>query len=276
MESVADRIRERDKNRKVVEDLHRESSRTYFIHYACESFEKDASTGSVKVSQISVRSLGDGQTWSWSILTSAEVDGCLDAIPENLNRLEKMMLDGFFRFLSERHDCTFVHWNMRDDVFGFAALEHRYTALGGSPFVLWNGQKVDLSRLLWRLYGDNYAAHNSKSGKVGRISRLVELNGISDKGVLSGDAEPKALEAGDYLRVQQSTLRKLEIFSCIFELARRKKLKTDASWADLTGLHPFFIFDAIKRHWLVSLFLFGTSIIGALITWRGWIATFFS
>lgn len=276
MESVATMIKERDKARKEVEDLHQESRKVYFIHYSCESFDKDSSTGSVKVAQISIGRLLDGQTQSWSILKSAELQGCLDTIPENFNRLEKMMLDGFFQFLSKHDDCYFVHWNMRNDHYGFPALEHRHRALGGVPCVVRDAQKIDLSRLLWRLYGDHYANHTSKSGKPGRLFRLIELNSIGDKGALPGEAEPKAFEAGDYLKVQESTLRKLEIFNCIFELARRKKLKTDTSWLDTSRLHPLLILDTIKRHWLVTLILFGTSLITALIKLRGWIEPFYS
>jgi hypothetical protein len=275
MDSVAARIRARATGRKTVEDLYQDSSRVYFIHYACESFEKNAATGSVKVVLIAIRNLHNGQTKSWSILKSAELDGCFTAIPSNINRLEKIMLDGFFGFLNEHPDCRFVHWNMRDDHFGFSALEHRHRALGGVPFVVRDGQKVDLSRLLWTLYGDNYASHTSKSGRPGRIFSLVEMNNIGDKGALSGDDEPKAFESGDHLKMQQSTLRKLEIFSCIFELVHRKKLKTEASWLDVNGLHPAYILDSIKRHWIVSLFAVTGTVIGALLTWWKAINAFF-
>jgi hypothetical protein len=41
------------------------------------------------------------------------------------------MLDGYFAFVEAHRDSTFIHWNMRDENYGFAALEHRYRVLGG-------------------------------------------------------------------------------------------------------------------------------------------------
>lgn len=63
-----------------------------------------------------------------------------------LNKFQKSMLRGFFQWLHKYKDCRFLHWNMRDENFGFLALEHRFRVLGGKPVGLPDDKKVDLAR----------------------------------------------------------------------------------------------------------------------------------
>jgi hypothetical protein len=74
-----------------------------------------------------VRNFASGQTHSFSIHKCAEQSGGVAGdIPQNYDKLEKMMLDEYFEFVSGQGGFSFVHWNMRDINFGFQAIEHRY------------------------------------------------------------------------------------------------------------------------------------------------------
>ena len=166
--SEISRVRERSKCRKRLNEIYDESINAYLIHYSCESFYapdgQSPLANSTRVTSIAVRNLKSGQTKTWSIHKSAELDGQLasltamvkanaplasqpqdnDAaqadstvrISQTLNPLEFDMLKGYFSFLENHTDSTFVHWNMRDDNYGFSALAHRFRILGGVPVIL--------------------------------------------------------------------------------------------------------------------------------------------
>ena len=85
MGSEVARVKQRSASRKLVEDLFEDSQRVYVVHYSCESFYGTNKTGgSTRVTSIAIRNLRSAQTRSWSIHKSAELQGCLDKINENL------------------------------------------------------------------------------------------------------------------------------------------------------------------------------------------------
>ncbi|RFP12210.1 hypothetical protein D0T23_19745 [Duganella sp. BJB475] len=223
------------------------------VHYSCESFYDNAGGGSKRVTSIAVRNLNSAQTKSWSIHKSAELLGFLDVISEHLDELEFHMLNGYFEFLRLHHDCTFVHWNMRDENYGFAALEHRFRVLAGEPFTLSDERKVDLARVLVNLYSRSYASHTSPSGKKGRIMSIMEVNKIADLDALQGNEEAEAFVHGEYLKLHRSTLRKVDVFANLFDRVHAKTLKTQAGFLDIYGVHPTALFQAAKDHWILSL-----------------------
>jgi hypothetical protein len=56
------------------------------------------------------------------------------------------MLDAFYAHVRGHQGMKYLHWNMRDINYGFAAIEHRYRVLNGEPFVIPEDKKFDLSR----------------------------------------------------------------------------------------------------------------------------------
>lgn len=241
-------MKERSSGRKVINDLFQDSSKVYVIHYSCESFYEGSTGASKRVTSIAVRNLKTGQSRSWSLHKSAELDGRVDAINENLDQYERSRLDGYFAFLEQHSACRFIHWNMRDEHFGFYALEHKYTVLGGRPYELQDDKKVDLARVLVSLYGKQYAPHGDSKGRKGRIMALAELNHVTDQDALSGQEEAEAFVAGDFLKMHRSTLRKLDMFANFFERPHKGDLATNASWTDRVGIHPVAVVEWIKAH----------------------------
>ncbi|NIM30636.1 MAG: hypothetical protein GTN60_04840 [Pseudomonas stutzeri] len=186
------------------------------------------------------------------------------------------MLDGYFSFLRNHSGCYFVHWNMRDENYGFYALEHRYRVLGGTPFELQDDLKVDLARELISIYGRNYAPHKDSHGRKGRIMGLAELNEVTDEDALTGEEEAAAFIKGDYLKMHRSTLRKLDMFANFFDRAHQRKLKTKSSWMDKTGVHPVALIEAAKNNIAITAFIFIAAILGAIVKYREAIAIFFN
>lgn len=298
--SEISRVRERSKCRKRLNEIYDEAINAYLIHYSCESFYAPDGhsplANSTRVTSIAVRNLKSGQTKTWSIHKSAELKNQLNnlselirtntplvsqgqnpekpqRIPPNrlsdiLNPLELDMLQGYFSFLQNHSESVYTHWNMRDDNYGFSALEHRFRILGGNPVTLQDNKKFDLARELITLYGKRYATHISPKGRKGRLMSIIELNKIADKDALQGAEEAAAFVNGEFIKLQQSTLRKVDILSNIFDRTHDKSLKTDASFIDRYGIHPIAIIEIARNNPVVLGIIFLASVLAALVRYK--------
>jgi len=161
--------------------------------------------------------------------------------------LEKEMLDEFGQFLQRNFHCAWVHWNMRDINYGFQAIEHRDRVLGGTPPQrLPEERKFDLARALISIYGVGYAGHP-------RLETIVKLNKITDKSFLVGKDEAAAFDSGEFVKLHQSTLRKVDILANLFGRTLDGSLKTNASWWEARGIHPQAIAEFLSEHWAWTL-----------------------
>lgn len=247
------RLAKRKENRKAIETAYANAAQSYLIHYSCESFYDNESGQSRRVTSIAVRNLASAQTHSWSIHKSAELQKKLENINDDLDSLEHHMLEDYFQFLRNHANFTFIHWNMRDEAYGFQAIEHRFRVLGGEPYILQDERKLDLARVLTALFGNSYAPHKSASGRKGRLMSLIEMNEIEDLDALQGAEEADAFKNGEYLKLHRSTLRKVDIFANILDRVHGKTLKTDATFSDLYGFKPVVLIEIVKTHPLYSL-----------------------
>jgi hypothetical protein len=226
------------------------------IHYSCESFYDKTDGKTPRITSIAVRNLASGQTDSFSIHQVAEEEGIeFEEISDHYDDLEKKMLDQYSEFIRNRQHCNYLHWNMRDVNYGFAAIEHRYRVLGGTPVQISEDRKFDLSRALVDLYGVGYIGHP-------RLESLIELNKITAKDFLTGKQEADAFENKEFVKLHQSTLRKVDTLANIFERSANKQLKTNATWAEQYGFTPAVLGEWLREHWLVSAFV----VLGGLLT----------
>lgn len=235
---------------KTLDNLERKRDNVLIIHYSCESFYDIKDGRTPRVTSIAVRNFSTGQTVSFSIHKCAEqervenkdIDSCYD-------KLEKLMLNEYFDFVRSRHGYTFLHWNMRDINYGFQAIEHRYSVLGGDPFVIDDTRKVDLARLLIAIYGVSYIDHKPS----GRLHNLIRHNQITMKDVLTGAQEAEAFESKALVKLHQSTLRKVDIIANILERIIDGSLQTKASWWEAHGAHPAILTEVVTKHWSWSI-----------------------
>lgn len=306
--SEISRVRERSKSRKRLNEIYDDAINAYLIHYSCESFYapdgQSPLANSTRVTSIAVRNLKSGQTKTWSIHKSAELIKQLnelsdmikanaplatqgrnpeglqaastERIGEILNPLEFDMLKGYFSFLHDHSDSTYIHWNMRDDNYGFSALEHRFRVLGGTPVILQDNKKFDLARELITLFGKRYAAHTSPKGRKGRLMSVIELNKIADTDALQGAEEAAAFVNGEFIKLQQSTLRKVDVLSNIFDRTHDKSLKTQASFTDKYGIHPVAILEVARNNPVVLGIIFFSAVLTAALRYKDSIARIIS
>lgn len=248
MGEAAKRIRRRRAAKAQIADIIDNADNVVVIHYSCESFYERPDGASPRITSIAVRNLGTGQTTSFSIHQMAERDKKLDTaeINQNYDDLEKKMLKEFYDYVEKHQGHTWLHWNMRDINYGFPALAHRYRVLGGEPFDIHESRLRDLARLLVSLYGVGYIGHP-------RLANVVEKNKISDLGFLTGEQESAAFDAGEYVKLHQSTLRKVDILANIAERVADGSLKTNAKTKEIYGGHFAAATELMREHWLFTI-----------------------
>ena len=171
------------------------------------------------------------------------------------------MLKEFYDYVKKHKNYAWVHWNMRNINYGFAALEHRCKVLGGTPIEIHESCRYDLHLLLKRLYGDNYIDHP-------RLGNLVEKNFPTHPHFLKGEEEAEAFENSEYLKLHQSTLCKVDILSDILNRTIDGSLINQAKAAEMYGNHLIAFIETTTIHWafrLISFFAAFASIIGLLM-----------
>lgn len=156
------------------------------------------------------------------------------------------MLSEYFNFLKENKVKFFIHINMRDINYGFKAIEHRYKVLKGLPIVLPDSQKIDFARVLVHMFGNKYIEHP-------RMKILYKLNNIKPLFFLTGKEEADAFEKQEYVKLHQSTLSKVDIYSNLLDRAIKRTIKTNAKWHEVYGFTPQGIFEYCKGRWWIQL-----------------------
>jgi hypothetical protein len=194
----------------------------YAIHYACQSFH-DGDEASLSPICIAVRQMESGQVTSFSMAKIAELARIAPHdIPRHWAYLERSMLGEFYEFVRTHHGARYVHWNMRDDRFGFAALAHRMQVLQGRPEDIPEERRIDLVQILDDLFGDGLVRQRAK------LEALGKLNGLAMGSFLPGAAEAEAVAAGRYRDVHGSTLAKVRLIADVAARAHDRTLKTEA------------------------------------------------
>ena len=227
-------------SRGVIDRLFADAANVWVIHYSCESFYERTDGRSPRITSIAIRKLDAGQTVSFSIHQVAEVDGIdLSGIAAQYDTLERKMLDAYFAHIGSHRGMKYLHWNMRDINYGFAAIEHRYRVLGGQPFVILDDNKFDLARLLIDIYGVGYTGHP-------RLTTILDKNRVEPRDFLNGASEAQAFEQQNYVGLHQSTLRKVDVLANIAGRAYDRSLKTNTTWWEVHGgtLRTFINFAA--------------------------------
>jgi hypothetical protein len=171
-----------------IDGIFADTANVWVIHYSCESFYDRPNGASPRITSIAVRKLDTGQTLSFSIHQVAEQQGVpFNQIEEHYDALERRMLDAIFAHVGSHRGLKYLHWNMRDINYGFAAIEHRHRVLGGSPVIVDDDKKIDLARLLIDIYGVGYVGHP-------RLENLLAKNSIKPRDFLTGPQEAQAFE----------------------------------------------------------------------------------
>jgi hypothetical protein len=243
----------------TLDKLFAERTNVWIIHYSCESFYDRPEGRSPRITSIAVRKLDSGQTLSFSIHQMAERSGVPFAeIDTHFDKLERLMLDAFFAHIGGHRGMQYLHWNMRDINYGFAAIEHRYRVLNGEPVVVDDDKKIDLARVLVDIYGVGYVEHP-------RLEKLLLKNQIRPLDFLSGPEEAAAFENRNFVALHQSTLRKVDVIANIATRAFDRDLKTNTTWWEMNGGRIRSFLRWMSENRIFQLLAGLSSIIGVVI-----------
>lgn len=258
---MTNRIHKRKKAIDELREIHKHPSDLLLIHYSCESFYDIKEGRTPRITSIAVRFYDTAQTFSFSIHKVAERQGVPTSEIENhYDVLEKKMLDEYYEFVKEHKHCKWIHWNMRDMNYGFYAIDHRYQVLGGEPFVIANESKYDLGRKVIEMFSNKLIGHP-------RLEKLIEKNNMTARDFLSGKDEALAFENKEFVKLHQSTLRKVDILQSLVERIIDNQLITEAKWYDIYGISPQSIHVLIAETWWASLiYSLIMIVIGGIIT----------
>jgi hypothetical protein len=251
------RSKKRKSTLNQIEDILDNGKYVVVIHYACERFIRDKGT-TPRITSIAVRNLESGQTESFSLHRIAEQKGInFNEIEKYYNDLERQLLKDYFKYVDSHKDYTWVHWNMRDMIYGFAALEHRYKVLGGEPVSIDDSKKFDVHRALINIYGYDYV-----KGSV--LETLIRKNDISMTDFLPGLEEADAFEKKEYVKLHKSTLRKINAIVAILHRIAEGSLKTDVSRYRIYGTTLRGIAEFVTEHWFFKILAVIAILIGLI------------
>lgn len=203
----------------------RHPERYVIVHYSSQSlFDEVEDAFSPRITSIVAMFYATRQTVCFSMHSIAEELG-VDRlkVAESYDEIERALLSRFFKFAQDNFDKCWLHWNMRNTVFGFEHLEHRYRVLfKNDPPIVPFESRVNVSDVLKHKYGPDFAPDP-------RMLKLMELNGRKDPRFLSGADEASAFKRQEFIRMNSSTISKVEFFRYVLDLASKGKLKTGSS-----------------------------------------------
>jgi hypothetical protein len=260
MSKASSRIKRRKNAKEKLNMICEQPANHLIIHYSCESFYDIPQGRTPRITSIAVRYVDSAQTKSFSIHKVAELNRIpFDKIADYYDDLERKMLDEYFVFIEKHKRFSWIHLNMRDINYGFEAINHRYLALGGYPIEIDDSAKIDVGRLLVDLYGKHYIAHP-------RFENLCRRNTITMNLFLTGKEEASAFTNKEYVKLHQSTLRKVDNIHTMVIRAYENDLKTNSNLLKQYGISPQSIYQLIQEHWLFALVVFVLGLFISILT----------
>lgn len=252
--------------KNVLCDYSKKKSDYVFIHYARQNCFEDAYEKGPRVIAIVVMNAESGQTIVFSLKKIAERKGknFFESTEAERDKMEKDMLQNFFDYTKNNSTKKWLHWNMKNNNFGFSAIEERFRNLGGNPEQLDEDRLINISVLLKKKYGTNYAKDNRWNGKMmGKMYDVFVLNNIIDSNILNGEQEIKEYILENISSIEQSILGKIKAFQIILEKAADNDLKTRGNIIkDVYGVSLNGIAEYIQSNALLAILF---SIIGGII-----------
>jgi hypothetical protein len=196
----------------------------YIIHYSCQSLNDDNEGLSPRITSIAIQHFKSGQAISFSTHTIAEELGIdKNNVWAEFNQIEKKLIPDFYKFVEERKDKFWIHWNMRNSSFGFEHIEHRCKVLGTqNPPVIRVENRINLNDMISNRYGYKYVEDP-------KLQNLMNMNGGVHRNFLNGKEEVEAFRKSEFIRMHNSTLSKVSFFCRVIHSMIRGQLKTKSS-----------------------------------------------
>lgn len=256
------RVNERRIGKKQLKKLDDLNNKILFIHYSCESFYGKAGY-TPRITSIGVLNKENNESYIFSIHLTAQIlkKDIKNLTTEDLDIIEKQMLDEFSQFVQMHLDYYWVHWNMSSASYGFQAISNRYRILGGSIINIPDTNKIDLPAIFGKLFTYSFEGHKPN----GQLLNLANRNHISVRDALPGIDEASAFDNKEYLKLHMSTLRKVDIIDRLYTSYKSNKLIHNARIKEIYDITIPGILELIKDSpiligiWSLIIFIIGAA-----------------
>lgn len=260
-------INEHKEANSIISDYVKKKSDYIFIHYARQNCFADAYEKGPRIIAIVAMNAESEQFVVFSLKKSAEKQGndFFKLSEMEQDQIEHDMLCDFFEYVNDNKAKTWLHWNMKNNNFGFSAIEDRFRSLKGDPIHFGESKLINISVLLKKKYGMNYAKDNMWNGKLmGKMYDIFILNNINDSYILDGEREIIEYILKNIIPIEQSVLGKLKAFKIIMEKTADNVLKNRGNvLKDVYGLSIQGIAKYIQDNALLALIF---SILGGVVS----------
>lgn len=250
-----------------IKGIKRYPERYYIVHYSSESiYDEGVDRGgmSPRITSIAVMHVPTRQTVSFSMHAIAEEKGIpKQGVEQHYDEIELAIIERFYVFVRDRREKYWIHWQMKNIVYGFEHIEHRFRTLTAdksiSPPHIPVEVRINLDSVLREKYGDDYVPNR-------RMLNLMLLNGQRDHRFMTGEEEAAAFKAREFIRLHNSTISKVEFFRHVITLMLKGKLRT-------RGMELRVRIDRMMESQLARLAAFGitvvtvASLVVAAVTW---------
>lgn len=262
----SNRIVEYKDAKSFLDNYVKNKSDYIYIHYARQNCFEDAYEKGPRIIIIAAMNAGNEQTMLFSLKKIADAYGIdfFEISESEQDEIEMEMLQHFFEYAESNAQKKWLHWNMKNNNFGFSAIEERYHNLGGDVRHIDENSLFNISQILKKKYGDHYAKDAVWNGKVmGKMYDIFQMNKIEDSKILNGEQEIKEYILKNITSIEQSTFGKVKAFKVLVEKAVDNDLKVrgnifkDVYGPSISGIAQFIQDNAILA------FLF--SILGGVI-----------
>lgn len=252
---------------KLLEDYMNTKKDYIIIHYARQNCLNETFEKGPRILAIVTMNAESEQTKLFSLNESTNNSNYsfFELSESQKDEIEFNMLTSFFNYIKCNKGKKFVHWNMKNNNFGFSALENRYKQLGGNSFNFSYENIINLSTLLKKKYGINFAKKSMWNGvHTGKMYDIFLLNGINDINILNGEQEVKEYMLQNLASIEQSVLGKVKAFHYIIERASDNALKVRGNiFKDVYGLSFVGVAQYIQDNAILAILF---SIIGGVIS----------
>lgn len=210
------------RSQAALDKIRRFRTKCFVIHYSSQSLYDDREGHSPRIANIVIRHLEREQTISFAAHLIAERIGVpKDKVEERYDEIEEHLLTSFYEFVRNEKGSIWLHWNMKNMVFGFDLLAHRYYVLtGGNAPNIDLDDRINIASMLQGLFGSDYV-------KDPKIPNLMKANGGIWRDFISGADEVEAFREGEFSKLHASTLAKVTFFGWVVDRVLDRKLKFD-------------------------------------------------
>jgi hypothetical protein len=233
--------------------------RYYLIHYSSERLFDEASGNlSPRITSVVIMHFQTRQIQSYALHAVAETLRIeREDVADRYDDIERELLTRLFDFIREHRQSNWIHWNMRSLVFGFEHLEHRYRLLTKTEApVIPIESRLNLNDIFKIRYGADYAADP-------KLKHLMALQGEMPKQFMEGAEESEAFKKMEFIRMNASTISKVQFFRHAIDLALRGKLRT-------AGNLLVNRIDRLLESRTARVLAFTGTVLG-LASWIGWL-----